>query len=84
MKKLALAALTGALLMGASINSASAANIGVSMALFDDNFLTVLRNGIQKYADDNGHKVQIEDAKNGVKPESEGGLDDGNDGRVGV
>ncbi|HVY52394.1 MAG TPA: substrate-binding domain-containing protein [Devosia sp.] len=66
MKKLALAALTGALLMGASINSASAANIGVSMALFDDNFLTVLRNGIQKYADDNGHKVQIEDAKNDV------------------
>jgi hypothetical protein len=32
MKKLALAALTGALLLGASINSASAANIGVSMA----------------------------------------------------
>ena len=66
MKKLALAALTGALLLGASITSASAANIGVSMALFDDNFLTVLRNGIQKYADDNGHKVQIEDAKNDV------------------
>jgi inositol transport system substrate-binding protein len=66
MKKLALAALTGALLLGASIDSASAANIGVSMALFDDNFLTVLRNGIQKYADDNGHKVQIEDAKNDV------------------
>src|SRR5689334_12634072 len=66
MKRLALAALTGALLLGASVNSASAANIGVSMALFDDNFLTVLRNGIQKYADDNGHKVQIEDAKNDV------------------
>lgn len=45
---------------------AHAENIGVSMALFDDNFLTVLRNGIQKYADDNGHKVQIEDAKNDV------------------
>ena len=27
-----------------------AANIGVSMALFDDNFLTVLRNGIQEKA----------------------------------
>src|SRR6478672_4564139 len=66
MKKLALAALTGALLLGGSLNSASAANIGVSMALFDDNFLTVLRNGIQKYADDNGHKVQIEDAGNDV------------------
>ena len=33
---------------------ASAENIGVSMALFDDNFLMVLRNGIQKYADENG------------------------------
>ena len=29
---------------------AQAANIGVSMALFDDNFLTVLRNGMQDYA----------------------------------
>lgn len=46
--------------------TASAANIGVSMAAFDDNFLTVLRNGIQKYADGNGTKVQIEDAKNDV------------------
>jgi inositol transport system substrate-binding protein len=43
-----------------------AANIGVSMALFDDNFLTVLRNGIQTYADSNGHQVQIEDAQNDV------------------
>ena len=43
-----------------------AENIGVSMALFDDNFLTVLRNGIQKYADENGHTVQIEDAQNDV------------------
>ena len=43
-----------------------AANIGVSMALFDDNFLTVLRNGIQTYADANGHTVQIEDAQNDV------------------
>jgi inositol transport system substrate-binding protein len=45
---------------------ASAETIGVSMALFDDNFQTVLRNGIQKYADDNGHTVQIEDAQNDV------------------
>ena len=48
MKKLALAVLTGALLMGASVHSASAANIGVSMDKFGDNFLTVLRNGKQK------------------------------------
>jgi inositol transport system substrate-binding protein len=45
---------------------AAAETIGVSMALFDDNFLTVLRNGIQKYADENGHTVQIEDAQNDV------------------
>ncbi|MEO5613907.1 MAG: sugar ABC transporter substrate-binding protein [Cypionkella sp.] len=52
-----------AALMG---TSAMADGIGVSMALFDDNFLTVLRNGIQKQADDNGLKVQIEDAQNDV------------------
>ena len=40
--------------------------IGVSMALFDDNFLTVLRNGIQSQADGAGLKVQIEDAQNDV------------------
>ena len=62
MKKLVLSGLMAVLLTG----TASAANIGVSMALFDDNFLTVLRNGIQTYADANGHKVQIEDAQNDV------------------
>jgi inositol transport system substrate-binding protein len=66
MKKLALAALTGVLLLSGSMGTASAANIGVSIDKFDDNFLTVLRNGIQKYADENGHKVQIEDAKDDV------------------
>ncbi len=50
----------------AMTTGASAENIGVSMALFDDNFLTVLRNGIQTYADSNGHTVQIEDAQNDV------------------
>jgi inositol transport system substrate-binding protein len=52
--------------VAALTTGASAEKIGVSMALFDDNFLTVLRNGIQKYADDNGHTVQIEDAQNDV------------------
>jgi inositol transport system substrate-binding protein len=42
MKKLLLGVAVSALMIG----SASAANIGVSMALFDDNFLTVLRNGM--------------------------------------
>jgi len=46
--------------------TAMADGIGVSMALFDDNFLTVLRNGIQSYADANGISVQIEDAQNDV------------------
>ncbi len=46
--------------------TAMAEGIGVSMALFDDNFLTVLRNGIQSQADSAGLKVQIEDAQNDV------------------
>ncbi len=46
--------------------TAMADGIGVSMALFDDNFLTVLRNGIQAQADTGGLKVQIEDAQNDV------------------
>ena len=42
--------LAGAALVGAHGQGAAAQTIGVSMALFDDNFLTVLRNGIQSYA----------------------------------
>ena len=50
----------------ALMGTTAMADIGVSMAKFDDNFLTVLRNGIQTYADKNGQKVQIEDAKDDV------------------
>lgn len=52
----------------ASINAAAQAeNIGVSMALFDDNFLTVLRNGMLEYAGSlDGVSLQIEDAQNDV------------------
>ena len=47
--------------------AAMAETIGVSMALFDDNFLTVLRNGIQELADGMDNvDVQIEDAQNDV------------------
>lgn len=47
--------------------AASAENIGVSMALFDDNFLTVLRNGMSDYAaKQEGVSLQIEDAQNDV------------------
>lgn len=47
--------------------AANAENIGVSMALFDDNFLTVLRGGMQDYAAGlDGVTLQIEDAQNDV------------------
>jgi ABC-type sugar transport system substrate-binding protein len=48
-------------------NAAFAAKIGVSMDKFDDNFLTVLRNGMADYAKTlPGVTVQIEDAKDDV------------------
>lgn len=47
-------------------STAMAGDIGVSMAVFDDNFLTVLRNGIDAYAKEKGQTVQIQDAKNDV------------------
>ncbi|WP_416798238.1 sugar ABC transporter substrate-binding protein [Ciceribacter azotifigens] len=47
--------------------AAHAETIGVSMALFDDNFLTVLRNGMSDYAKTlDGVTLQIEDAQNDV------------------
>lgn len=58
--------MTTALVAGLG-SAAAAENIGVSMALFDDNFLTVLRNGMQDYAagmDD--VTLQVEDAQNDV------------------
>jgi inositol transport system substrate-binding protein len=61
MKKYLIAGIVS--LMG---TTAMADGIGVSMALFDDNFLTVLRNGIQAQADAAGLSVQIEDAQNDV------------------
>ena len=42
--------LAGAALTAVMAQGALAQEIGVSMALFDDNFLTVLRNGMQDYA----------------------------------
>ncbi|MCE5974881.1 sugar ABC transporter substrate-binding protein [Sinirhodobacter sp. WL0062] len=63
MKKL----LTATALCTVMAGAASAENIGVSMALFDDNFLTVLRNGMQDYAtSQDGVSLQIEDAQNDV------------------
>ena len=52
---------------GLMATSAMAQNIGVSMALFDDNFLTVLRNGmVDQAAAMDGVELQVEDAQNDV------------------
>jgi inositol transport system substrate-binding protein len=63
MKKFLLAAALTALMSSTAL---AADKIGVSMALFDDNFLTVLRNGIEAQSKDLGVEVQIEDAQNDV------------------
>ncbi len=63
MKKFILGAAMSVMLSTA----AHAETIGVSMALFDDNFLTVLRNGMQDYAKTvPGVTLQVEDAQNDV------------------
>ena len=63
MKKLIFGATLSLLLSTA----AHAETVGVSMALFDDNFLTVLRNGMQDYAKTlKGVTLQVEDAQNDV------------------
>jgi ABC-type sugar transport system substrate-binding protein len=59
--------LAGTALAALLASGAAAQNIGVSMALFDDNFLTVLRNGMQEYADSlEGVSLQVEDAQDDV------------------
>ncbi len=63
MKKFLIAAAAVALM---SSSAMSATKIGVSMALFDDNFLTVLRNGIEAQSKSMDAEVQIEDAQNDV------------------
>ncbi|ANN55726.1 rhizopine-binding protein [Mesorhizobium loti NZP2037] len=63
MKKLLLGVAFAALIS----SSAFAAKIGVSMAKFDDNFLTVLRNGMIAQAKGmSGVELQVEDAQNDV------------------
>ena len=63
MKKFILAAAMTALMSGTAL----AANIGVSMSQFDDNFLTVLRNGMIAQAKGmEGVNLQVEDAQNDV------------------
>jgi inositol transport system substrate-binding protein len=63
MKKTIIAAGLASLLS----SGAYAETIGVSMALFDDNFLTVLRNGMIEYAEAlPGVDIQVEDAQDDV------------------
>jgi len=64
MKKMIMGA---ALAVMMSTAAHAAETVGVSMALFDDNFLTVLRNGMQDYAKTlDGVTLQVEDAQNDV------------------
>lgn len=68
MKKLFIAAGIGAILSGSALSGpAFAETIGISIARFDDNFLTVMRNGMQEHADSlEGVDLQIEDATDDV------------------
>jgi inositol transport system substrate-binding protein len=64
MKKTLIAAGFASALLG---STAMAQQIGVSMSRFDDNFLTVLRNGMEEYAAGlDGVDLQIEDAQDDV------------------
>jgi inositol transport system substrate-binding protein len=58
--------LAAAAVLALMTSSALAANVGVSMAKFDDNFLTVLRNGMVDYAKGTSVSLQVEDAQNDV------------------
>lgn len=63
MKRIAIALAAATILC----SPAMAAKVGVSMAKFDDNFLTVLRNGMSDYAKTQKDvSLQIEDAKDDV------------------
>lgn len=64
MKKLLVAAAVSTTLLAPF--AAQAQKIGVTMAAFDDTFLTILRNGISESAKKAGASAQIEDAQNDV------------------
>ena len=46
--------------------SVEAITIGFSVARFDDNFLTVMRNDAVRRAEEAGHTMQVDDAKDDV------------------
>ena len=61
-------AILGLLLIGLSdlLRPASAATLGVSMALFDDNFLTSVRTNMKARAQERQVSIQFEDAQNDI------------------
>ncbi|MBE5252488.1 sugar ABC transporter substrate-binding protein [Mixta mediterraneensis] len=63
-KKTIVASLLACMLPAAAM--AKDIQVGVSMALFDDNFLTIVRTSIQQEMQKDGVKGQIEDAKGDV------------------
>jgi inositol transport system substrate-binding protein len=59
--------LAGLLLTSTLFSTANAANIGVAMSNFDDNFLTILRLAMQKSAEGNADiNLQFEDAQTDI------------------
>jgi len=63
-KKTIVASLLACMLPAAAM--AKDISVGVSMAVFDDNFLTIVRNAVQNEMKKDGVKGQIEDAKGDV------------------
>ncbi|MFC3282718.1 sugar ABC transporter substrate-binding protein [Litchfieldella rifensis] len=58
--------LLGAAIFATCTSSALAASIGVSVAYFDDNFLTTMRNAMQAEAEAQGHEIQFLDAQGDI------------------
>ncbi len=53
--------------VGVMSSASGSKTVGVSMSAFDDNFLTVLRNGMTEYAEGlDGVELQVEDADDDV------------------
>jgi inositol transport system substrate-binding protein len=61
-----LAAILAVSAFAASLQAAQAATLGVSMALFDDNFLTAVRASMQQRAQQQKAAIQFEDAQNDI------------------
>ncbi|MEM1378603.1 MAG: sugar ABC transporter substrate-binding protein [Pseudomonadota bacterium] len=67
MKKMLLAAAVATITATTALTSAWAQNIGVSIARFDDNGLTIMRNGMTSHVDTlEGVSLQMEDAQDDV------------------